>query len=225
MDRAQGRPALLVDDAAGRLTMRPWIVLGILLLQVPAALRAPPAFAQQERKSSEMTQARFWQILAESAHNTTDQQSQAAALRVALDRLTPHEIEAFAEIFDELMRRSYRWDLWGAGFVVEGGMSDDGFEYFRRWLISRGEAAFEKVSADPDSLVDIIPDDHDGEFEFEEFGYVAGEAWAKKTGRGAEAMPHKARPYNSDPSGTPFTEDPAALKKRYPKLWARFGSD
>jgi len=172
-----------------------------------------------------MTEARFWQIVGESVGNGADQLSQAAALRAALDRLTPQEIEAFAGVFDELMRRSYRWDLWGAGFVLEGGMSDDGFEYFRRWLISRGEAAFDKVSADPDSLVDIIPDDHDGEFEFEEFRYVADEAWAKKTGRDPATMPNRARPYSTDPAGTPFTEDPAALKKRYPKLWARFGAD
>jgi hypothetical protein len=205
--------------------MRAWTILGLALLPFSAVLCASPAIAQEERTSGEMNEARFWQLVGESAGNGTDHQSQATALRVALDRLTPQEIEAFADIFDELMRRSYRWDLWGAGFVVEGGMSDDGFEYFRRWLISQGEAVFQKVSADPDSLADIIPDDHDGEFEFEEFGYVAGEAWAKRTGRDAEAMPHKARAYGSDPSGTPFTEDPAALKKRYPKLWARFGSD
>lgn len=205
--------------------MRALAILALALSSVTAMLSAPPANAQQERRPSEMNEARFWQIVSESARNEPDPQSQATALRAALDRLTPQEIEAFADIFDELMRRSYRWDLWGAGFVVEGGMSDDGFEYFRRWLISRGKTAFEKVSADPDSLADIIPDDHDGEFEFEEFRYVADEAWANKTGRSAEAMPRKAQTYSSDPSGTPFTEDPAALKKRYPKLWARFGSD
>lgn len=171
-----------------------------------------------------MNEALFWQIVGDSARNGADQDNQAAALRASLDRLTPGEIEAFAQIFDAMMRRSYRWDLWGAGFVVEGGMSDDGFEYFRRWLISRGKRAFDTVMADPDSLSDIIPEDHDGEFEFEEFGSIAFQVWAKKTGRDPQTMP-RGEPGSQDPSGTPFTEDPAALKKRYPKLWARFGSD
>ncbi|WP_217498085.1 MULTISPECIES: DUF4240 domain-containing protein [Sphingomonas] len=38
------------------------------------------------------------------------------------------------------MIRSYRWDLWRAAKVAKGGVSDDGFEYFRTWLISRGRA-------------------------------------------------------------------------------------
>ena len=205
--------------------MRTRIVLAFAALSVTAMACAPAASAVEERKSGEMTEAGFWQIVDESARSGTDQQSQAALLRATLDRLTPREIEAFADIFEGLMRQSYRWDLWGAGFVVEGGMSDDGFEYFRRWLISRGKAAFDKVSADPDALGDIIPHDQDGDFEFEEFGYIAREVWAKKTGRDADAMLSHARPYSQDPSGTPFSEDPAALSKRYPKLWARFGTD
>ncbi|MEG3150337.1 DUF4240 domain-containing protein [Sphingomonas sp. ZT3P38] len=205
--------------------MRTWTVLAFAVLSVAATACAPAASALEERKASEVTEARFWQIVGESARKGMDQQSQADGLRAALDRLTPREIEAFADIFEGLMRQSYRWDLWGAGFVVEGGMSDDGFEYFRRWLISRGKAAFDKVSADPDALGDIIPHDQDGDFEFEEFGYIAREVWAKKTGRDAEAMPSHARPYSHDPSGAPFSEDSAALRKRYPKLWARFGTD
>jgi len=204
--------------------MRALAILGFALLPFPAMLCTAPAFAQQERKASDMNEAQFWQIVGDSARNGADQDRQAAALCASLDRLTPGEIEAFAQIFDALMQRSYRWDLWGAGFVIEGGMSDDGFEYFRRWLISRGERAFDKVMADPDSLGNIIPDDYDGQFEFEEFGYIAFEVWTKKTGRDPQAMPY-GEPGSQDPSGTMFTEDPAALKKRYPKLWARFGYD
>jgi hypothetical protein len=32
-----------------------------------------------------------------------------------------------------LMDRSYRNDLWAAGYLINGGCSDDGFDYFRGW--------------------------------------------------------------------------------------------
>ena len=41
------------------------------------------------------------------------------------------------------MDDSYRWDLWGAAYLANGGCSDDGFDYFRGWLIGQGR----KVSA------------------------------------------------------------------------------
>ncbi len=204
--------------------MRAWVMFGFALLPLPAMLRAAPAFAHRNRKASEMNEARFWQIVGDSARNGAGQDNQAAALRESLDRLTPGEIEAFAQIFDALMRRSCRWDLWGRWLRR-------GRRHVRRWLrVFPSLADFARQTrvrhgdGRPDLLADIIPEDHDGEFEFEEFGSIALEVWAKKTGRDPQTMPH-GEPGSQDPSGTPFTEDPAALKKRYPKLWARFGSD
>jgi Protein of unknown function (DUF4240) len=63
--------------------------------------------------------------------------------------LPPFEVQhrqAFAD--------SYDWGLWGAAYVIDGGCSDDGFDYFRAYLISRGRAVFEAAMADPDSLAD-----------------------------------------------------------------------
>lgn len=33
--------------------------------------------------------------------------------------------------------------------------SDDGFLYFRRWLVSLGRETFERVIADPDQLIEV----------------------------------------------------------------------
>jgi hypothetical protein len=54
------------------------------------------------------------------------------------------------------MARSYVAQLWAAAFVINGGCSDDGFEYFRGWLITRGREVFERALADPDSLADLL---------------------------------------------------------------------
>jgi hypothetical protein len=52
------------------------------------------------------------------------------------------------------MAESYRWDLWGAAYLINGGCSDDGFDYFRGWLLSQGRAIWQATLADPDSLAD-----------------------------------------------------------------------
>jgi Protein of unknown function (DUF4240) len=47
-------------------------------------------------------------------------------------------------------------DLWGAAYTINGGASDDGFYYFRCWLIGMGKDIYEAAVADPDSLADVV---------------------------------------------------------------------
>lgn len=83
--------------------------------------------------------------------------------------------------------------------------------------------------ADPDSLADMVEPGGQGTFEFEEFAYVAVHVWAEKTGidpwKDTKAsFPYTGAPPATEPSGTPFGEAPHDLARRYPKLWARFGT-
>jgi hypothetical protein len=48
---------------------------------------------------------------------------------------------------------------------MNGGCSDDGFEYFRAWLLAQGRDTFEKALEDPDTLAAL----EDPEGELEEF--------------------------------------------------------
>ncbi|MFC9245678.1 DUF4240 domain-containing protein [Streptomyces sp. NPDC057136] len=45
--------------------------------------------------------------------------------------------------------------LWAAAYVINGGCSDDGFDYFRGWLIAQGREVFERTAADPDALAEV----------------------------------------------------------------------
>jgi hypothetical protein len=65
------------------------------------------------------------------------------------------EIVGFAQPLSDLFAASYQADLWAAAYVINGGASDDGFEYFRGWLITQGQAVFDQALADPDSLADL----------------------------------------------------------------------
>lgn len=166
----------------------------------------------------------FWEIVDRSAlRGGGDQGGQCEALRTALLALSPEEIVGFDAAFHKMMNASYTWDLWGAAYVMEGGCSDDGFDYFRAWLISQGRYAFESALSDPESMIHLAPDP-DGGAEFESFMYVAGDAWAEKTGKDLFDMPNEREGGGGEPSGERWDEDEEVLAARYPKLWEKYGA-
>jgi len=211
--------------------MNIFYVGALFLLAAVAAAVAPTRAAECDMvKSMEMPTDSFWEIIEQTTGNK-DQDSQEIALRKALDRISADDILGFELAFDAQFVRAESWDLWGAAYVANGGASDDGFAYFRYWLISRGHDAFEKVLANPDDLAEIVPADAENSLEFEAFAYVASELWVAKVGKDFDALNDirreaaNCRPLQSGPSGKPFAEDPEHLAKRYPKLWARFGDN
>ena len=82
----------------------------------------------------------FWRLIELSRKGSEgDLYMQLDNLRERLMKLTEEEVRSFDRILWELMDESYRADLWGAAYVIKGGCSDDGFDYFRAWLIMQGE--------------------------------------------------------------------------------------
>jgi hypothetical protein len=169
----------------------------------------------------------FWPIVDATVAYEADEEEQIEALKEALAALSPANLIAFEAALQRQMQRAYTWDLWGAGYVVHGGMSDDGFEYFRRWLISKGRAVYEQVLVRPDDLADLLGDGSEGALEFELFAYVAGDVWRSKTGGSIDTFYDRAPGGlpGAKPEGEPFDEGDNHLAARYPKLWRRFGNN
>jgi hypothetical protein len=161
-----------------------------------------------------MDAATFWQLIEDSRENAGgDVDEQASELTDLLADLPPDEIVAFDRYFRELLAAAYRWDLWGAAYIINGGCSDDGFEYFRAWLIAQGERVYREALDDPESLVDRAEPDA---IDAESMLYAAADAYKVETGR--ELPTPAAGP--SEPAGDRWTEDD--LPARFPKLWAAF---
>lgn len=59
--------------------------------------------------------------------------------------------------------------MWCAGYLMNGGCADDGFEYFRNWIISRGKDVYDQAKANPDTLISQKNNGEDDMFEFESF--------------------------------------------------------
>jgi hypothetical protein len=127
--------------------------------------------------------------------------------------MSPAEIETFARDQDDLLRTSYRWDLWGAAFVINGGCSDDGFDYFRGWLLLQGREVWNAALRDPESLAEIPLD---GDPECEDVLYAAGKAYESATGH---SLPSRTEPPPSEPAGTAWAE--TDLETLYPRLSKR----
>lgn len=165
-----------------------------------------------------MDRDRFWDLVA-----TTGAASEEGCERLTdvLSTQPPEEIADFARIFDDLCAAAYRWDLWGAAYVANGGCSDDGFDYFLAWLVARGRVTYETVLRDPDTLADYL-DGEDGEdCDHEPFRYVAVEAYERRTGNPLPAtgsrQPHR-------PAGENWDFDSAEqMRARYPRLCDRVG--
>lgn len=172
-----------------------------------------------------MDEQRFWTIVDRTAVHESDPERQVEALRAELMALTAEDVVAFRNAFEAQLERAYSWDLWAVAYVVHGGASDDGFEYFRRWMVSKGRTSFERLLARPDDLADMLVDDVDGVLEFEEILYVTDEVWGEKTGLDPAEMPVDlaSMTVGCEPRGIPFEDDPDHLKRRIPRTWARFG--
>ena len=175
-----------------------------------------------------MSTKHFWKVIDETAKYESNPTQQMIVLRSLLASLEPNEIKSFDMAFEREILRSYKWDLWGAAYVIQGGASDDSFEYFRRWLISKGQSFFETALSSPDELAEMLPANVACSLEFEEIAYIAAEVWAMKTGTSpydleSEFYDRPPLTVDFEPEGEPFLEDGAHLSGRYPKLWDRFG--
>jgi Protein of unknown function (DUF4240) len=105
-----------------------------------------------------MDTQRLWKLIKDARSQVPDPgDSDAVAARAsALLAVHPREeIVAAQQVLWDLMAISYRNPLWAAGYVINGGCSDDGFDYFRGWLIVQGREVFERIVANPDALADL----------------------------------------------------------------------
>ncbi|MGN5378425.1 DUF4240 domain-containing protein [Streptomyces lasalocidi] len=170
-----------------------------------------------------MDETEFWELIDASREGAEgDAEEQADLLVDRLLQLEPDLVLDFARHFEARYNRAYRWDLWGAAWVLLDGASDDAFDFFRCWLIGQGREVFEGGLHDPDALADLLGEfDEEIDGDGEELGYAADEAYEQLTGAVAPEL--GIAPAPGEPEGTSIDfENEAVLAERYPKLWDRF---
>jgi len=152
------------------------LTLGVLLIGAKSTF----ARAKTTSKGQMMDEQKFWDLVEQAkSESGNDLNHRPDALEKILSPLPLESIQAFQQRYEHLLIKANTWKLWGAAYVMNGGCSDDGFKYFRDWLISEGRALFERAIEDPDSLSSVPRREY---FDLESFGYAALHAYEKNGG-------------------------------------------
>jgi hypothetical protein len=166
----------------------------------------------------------FWQIIGDAraaAADPSDGDDVAAHVEERLAQLPADAIAGFAAVLAARRREAYRWDVWGAAYLINGGCSDDGFDYFRAWLVTQGRDVWDAALADPDSLASF------GRFEGDVFSEdmvaVPAAAHARVTGdrdRYRDDVPVRGDGGDpGEPQGEEFDfDDDEEMRSRLPRL-------
>jgi Protein of unknown function (DUF4240) len=165
-----------------------------------------------------MSEEDFWKLIDKSrTASNNNYQTQISSLKTILLTLEPADIERFDNTFTALLAASYDYKLWGASYVINGGCSDDCFDYFKQYLIGHGKEKFYQTIKDPESCSSWIKSEE--EDNWEGLQYPAMEAYKQKTGK---EIPKTYQP-KFELKGKPFDEE--TVMKQYPKLAKKFMGD
>ena len=161
-----------------------------------------------------MDEAKFWRLMDEArAESNGDVHEQMRILARKLEELPVAEIIDYQYFIDRLLDQAYKWDLWAAGYILNGGCSDDCFEYFRSWLIAQGSEVYYSALRDPETLAVLdLPEDVECQTLFE----VAW--WAYEARTGQEFPEYRKLRTHDEPAGEEWEEDD--VDRKYPKLAA-----
>ncbi len=191
----------------------------------PTKKEKTKTYNQEIEKTSEMLDKTvFWNIVDLSIKNTKNQDDQERFLVKEIEKLTPKQIIGFRLRTDKLLYDTYNSEMWCAGYIMNGGCSDDGFEYFRNWVISRGRETYNKAKENSDSLISEFINGEEY-YDFESFWYVALTAFENKTGK--ELYDYISDDFKTNEGNYPsfkFTwkeEEPESMKVICPKLFEK----
>jgi len=131
---------------------------------------------RREKVAIFMDERKFWSIIEESrkALSPDSKDGNYARQERALERLVaslkPSDIAEFGDLLDQKVKAAKGEALYGVAHELGEGCGDDGFVYFRRWLVSMGEDVYRRALADPHSVRGAAQRPEVEDVFFEEFG-------------------------------------------------------
>jgi len=176
----------------------------------------------------------FWALVERTGRESADPEERTDQLIDELSGYEPGDIVDFQLHVDALRDRADSYRLWGAAWLIWGGLcDDDGFWSFQAWLIGQGREVYEAVAADPDALADVpavreLAGRDNGDWDeaewpdWESLDDVAEDAYEEATDGDLErALLDRGHDFRISPrpADTPWDfEDDEEMERRYPRL-------
>jgi hypothetical protein len=162
----------------------------------------------------------FWQVIeaAKAKTKTKGASADPKALKAVLKTLSSAKLKEFTLEYRKGLMALNTYEIYGAGYVIDAGMSNDGFHYYRSWILGKGKEAFATAQSTPDDLGKFVMKDEI--IQNEELEYAALDVLkAKKLKDPTKGL--KGSP-DDEPSGKLWTEE--TVYQLYPKLTKQFRS-
>ena len=127
----------------------------------------------------ELTREDFWNYIKDARIKYKNNDSKVIDyLTEKLKEKTLEEIFSFGIVLDEVMLESYIEKFWCASYILNGETTEESFDFFRLWLISKGEEFFNDVMKNHDSIIKYIDNNEDDGYvddfyENEDFFFIA----------------------------------------------------
>src|SRR5262245_46993283 len=105
-----------------------------------------------------MTEDFFWQLLRDARITAKNKTEIVSRLERMLAELELKDMLDFSAWMATFIAKATDKRLAVAGAIicgVSGSLGDDGFVYFRAWLIAQGKEVYEAALKDPDSLAEM----------------------------------------------------------------------
>ena len=143
------------------------------LIDTVTHLQKPvPKPSTDKRKIDE---ALFWVLISDARKNSESKYDLIENLKNILETFRPNELRNFQKHLLIKQNELNLWDVWALAYIVRRGCGDDGFDYFKAWVVSKGPEAFNAVlSIDEKKLVKVF-DEEDPQLE--ELKYLAEEVY------------------------------------------------
>jgi hypothetical protein len=165
----------------------------------------------------------FWKIILEARNEGEgDCVRSAHAVQRTLEMLPAEEIASYNELFVGARGALATWDLKGVAYLCELGLND-GFDYFRNWIILQGPETFRRALEAPEDVG--LGLDLDAELWCEHLLSAGLNAYETVTGRPSPVIDNSKAITEFGWAPGKEWESGADLQLRFPRLFAKVGGE